>query len=211
MGGSWLKDVASQHKEWIKIVHEFGVYEDAEDIVQDAYLTLHKYSKPQHIIKNGKIVRGYMYMTLKSLVYRKHNINKRMLKVRLDNVDNLLQLPSKSDVEDHEAYHKICEMVDNVAGGWHWYDRMLWKIYSQSDLSMRKLAAETNISWVSIFNSLKKLKIELKDKLQEDYEDYKQQDWERINTEVKLKIKKDEDRQENQSLETIPKKPRSSF
>ena len=45
---------------------------------------------------------------------------------------------------------------------------------------MRKLAAETKISWVSIYNSLKHLKQDLRDKLQEDYLDYKNKDYDRI-------------------------------
>lgn len=182
MGGSWLKAVASQHQDWIKIVNEFGVFDEAEDVVQDAYISLYKYSNPDKIIKNGKIIRGYMFFTLKSLAYQRYNKNQRMQKVRLDDENNILQLPSIDSVEEHKAYHKICEMVDSVAGGWHWYDRKLWEIYSQSTISMRKLAAETRISWVSIFNTLKNVKIKLKDKLQEDYEDYKEGDWERIST-----------------------------
>jgi hypothetical protein len=56
----------------------------------------------------------------------------------------------------------------------------MWKLYSQTDMSIRKLAAETTISWVSIFNTLKNLKQDLKDKLQEDYIDLKNEDYERI-------------------------------
>jgi len=71
-------------------------------------------------------------------------------------------------------------LVDEVADTWGWYDRKLWKLYSQTDMSMRKLAAETNISWVSIYNSLKHLKEDLKDKLGEDFANFKNQDYDRI-------------------------------
>ena len=60
----------------------------------------------------------------------------------------------------------------------NWYDRKLWKLYSQTDMSIRKIAAETTISWVSIFNSLKNIKNKLKEALHEDYEDYKNKDYE---------------------------------
>ena len=71
-------------------------------------------------------------------------------------------------------------MEDEVAEEWHWYDKKMWKLYSQTDMSIRKLASETNISWVSIFNTLKNLKQEIKDKLEEDYIDYKNKDYDRI-------------------------------
>jgi hypothetical protein len=47
-------------------------------------------------------------------------------------------------------------------------------------MSIRKIAAETKISWVSIFNTLKNAKNILKEKLKEDYEDYKNEDYERL-------------------------------
>ena len=47
-------------------------------------------------------------------------------------------------------------------------------------MSIRKLASETKISWVSIFNTLKNLKLDIKNKISEDYEDFKQGDFERL-------------------------------
>ena len=47
-------------------------------------------------------------------------------------------------------------------------------------MSIRKIAEETNISWVSIFNTLKKCKQELKELFKEDYEDFKNNDYDRI-------------------------------
>lgn len=182
MGGSWLSIVASQHQEWIKIVNSFGVYDEAQDVVQESYLALYKYSDPDRIIKNGKVSRGYMYFTLKSLTFQLYNKKKKIKKISLDDQENIIQLPAHDNIEENEAFHKICLLVDEVVDDWHWYDKKLFKLYSQTDMSIRKLAAETKISWVSIFNTLKNLKLELKDKLQEDYEDFKQQDWERITT-----------------------------
>ena len=71
-------------------------------------------------------------------------------------------------------------MVDDIADGWNWYDRKLWKLYSQTDMSIRKLAKETKISWVSIFNTLKNLKEELRLKLGEDFEDYINNDYDKL-------------------------------
>jgi hypothetical protein len=47
-------------------------------------------------------------------------------------------------------------------------------------MSIRKLAKETGISWVSIFNTLKKCKIDLRENFSEDYDDYINGDYERI-------------------------------
>ena len=47
-------------------------------------------------------------------------------------------------------------------------------------MSIRKIASETNISWVSIFNSLKNIKNDLREDLKEDYEDWLNKDFERL-------------------------------
>lgn len=178
----WLELVARQHDDWIAIVRSFGEYNYCEDIVQEAYICLIKYATPEKIIKDNKVSRGYMFFTLRSLYYQYYNKKKKISKVRIDNDENYLQIPHEDNIEENEAFNKICELVDGVADDWNWYDRKLWKLYSQTDMSMRKLAAETKISWVSIYNSLKHLKQDLRNKLQEDYEDFKLKDYERITT-----------------------------
>lgn len=184
MGDSqeWLTKVAERHQEWVKIIHSFGEFTFAEDLVQECYIVLTKYATPEKIIKNGVVSRGYMYFTLRSLFYQFYNKKKRIDKVRIDDDDNYIQIPYTDDIEENEAFHSICLLVDDVAEDWHWYDRKLWKLYSQTNVSMRKLADETKISWVSIYNSLKHLKQDIREKLQEDYQDLKFQDYERITT-----------------------------
>ena len=176
----WLSIVAEQHDEWVKIINSFGEYNYAEDLVQESYLALVKYAKPEKIIKDGKAARGYMFFTLRSIFYQYYNKKKKINKISIDNLDYLIQLPDQTDYEEQEAFHKICLMVDDLSDSWHWYDKKLWKLYSQTDMSIRKLAAETKISWVSIFNTLKGLKQEVRNKIQEDFEDYKNQDYDKL-------------------------------
>lgn len=179
-GAKWLEVVAEQHDTWVGIVNGFGEYNYAEDIVQESYIALAKYADPNKIIKDGKVSRGYMFFTLRSLYYQYYNKKKKVEKIRIDDNQVFLQIPQVDGMEEQEAFHKICLLVDEVANEWTWYDKRMWKLYSQTDMSIRKLAAETTISWVSIFNTLKNLKQELRDKLQEDYIDLKNEDYERI-------------------------------
>lgn len=178
----WLELVARQHRDWVAIVHSFGEYRYAEDIVQEMYFVLIKYANEEKVIRNGKVSRGYIFFTLRSLFYQYYNKKKKVGFVRIDDEETHVQLPHQDNIEENQAFHKICELVDEVAEEWSWYDRKLWKLYSQTDMSMRKLAEETTISWVSIYNSLKHLKQDLRDKLEEDYIDFKNKDYERITT-----------------------------
>ena len=180
IGLDWLNIVASQHEDWIKIVNGFGEFNYAEDIVQEAYIRLIKYAKPYNIIKNNKVSRGYMFFTLRSLYFQYYHSKRKIQKISIDDEENFLQIADETNLEEHEAFNRVCTLIDEVAEDWTWFDRKLFKLYRDTDLSIRKIATETNISWVSIFNTLKNCKTDVQSKLGETYEDYKNEDYDRI-------------------------------
>jgi len=170
MDNSWLAKVAEHHNEWIKIIHSFGEYDYAQDLVQETYITLWKYASAEKIIDvNGNVRKGYVYFTLKSLYYQYYNKKKKITKVP---IDGCWELFDDSNVEEHKAYNDICMLIDDELENWHWYDRKLFKLYRDTDMSMRDIAGETNISLISIFHSIKNYKEILNTKFQKDYQDY---------------------------------------
>ena len=180
IGLDWLNIVAKQHNEWVDIVIGFGEYNYAEDIVHESYLRLIKYATPQNIIKDNKVSRGYMFFTLRSVYFQYYNSKRKITKISLDDPKWNIDIEAIETIEEQEAFHSVCILIDEVAEDWAWYDRKLFKLYRDTGLSIRKIAAETNISWVSIFNTLKNCKKEVRDKLNEDYLDYKNEDYERV-------------------------------
>jgi len=176
----WLAKVAERHKEWIAIVKSFGEYNYAEDIVQECYITLYKYTDEEKIIRGGVVSRGYMYFTLRSIYYQYYNSKKKINKVSIDDQAHPIQIPNDSQMDEQVAFHKICTMIDNHIESWRWYEKKLFTLYRDTDLSIRGIARETNISWVSIFNTLKHAKQDIRNKFQEDYIDYKNKDYDRI-------------------------------
>ena len=176
----WLGIVAKRHKEWINIVKSFGEYELAEDIVQEAYLTIYKYANEDKIIRNGIVSRGYMYFTLRSLYYQYYNSKRNITKLSIDDEEYTYQIEDHSEMDEQIAFNKICMLIDDHIYNWRWYEKKLFTLYRYSDLSIRGIANETNISWVSIFNTLKHAKNELKENFSEYWEDYKNQDYDRI-------------------------------
>ena len=176
----WLAKVAERHQEWVSIVKSFGEYDYAEDIVQEMYITIYKYADENKVIRNGIVSRGYIYFCCRSLYYQYYNSKRKITKVSLDDEEFTLQIPSDTQMDEQVAFHKICTMIDDHIDNWRWYEKKLFQIYRDTDLSIRGIAAETNISWVSIFNTLKHAKQELKEKFNEDYQDYKNKDYDRI-------------------------------
>ena len=170
MSNQWLAKVAQHHDEWVKVIHTFGEYDYAEDIVQESYIALYKYADADKLLDvNGEVRKGYMYFTLRSLFYQYYNKKKKVNKV---NFDDQWELFDDSNIEEHKAYNDICLLIDEEIKNWDWYDRKLFKLYRDTDLSMRDIAKETNISLISIFNSIKNYKIILKEKFEKDYQDY---------------------------------------
>jgi len=114
------------------------------------------------------------------LYYQYYNSKRKVNKVSIDDDEVTIQIPDDSQMDEQLAFHKICTMIDEHIEGWRWYEKKLFTLYRDTDLSIRAIAKETNISWVSIFNTLKHAKKEIKNKFKEDYEDYKNKDYDRI-------------------------------
>jgi len=171
----WLENVAKHHKEWIEIIHKFGEYDYAEDIVQESYIALIKYADASKLIDaSGKVRKGYMFFTLKSLFFQFYNKKMKITKVP---IDGCWELFDDSNVEEHKAYNDICMLIDDELENWGWYDKKLFKLYRDSDMSMRDIASETTISLISIFHSIKNYKQILKQKFQKEYDDYVNNDY----------------------------------
>lgn len=174
----WLELVAKDHKEYVKVVQNFGEYFYAEDIVQEAYLRIYKYCKPENIIQNGEVNKGFMYFVLRNLYLSYLKELEKNPKIPIDEI--IYSLYEEDETEKHEAYLRLLNKVSKELNNWEWYDKMLFEIYKNDNKSIRKISKETRISTKSIFQTLKNCKKRLKENLKEDYEDYKNEDYELI-------------------------------
>jgi len=86
-------------------------------------------------------------------------------------VDNSSSLPEKFNKE--KAQDILINNIHSEVDNWdRWYDQKLFKVYYETDISMRKLAKDSRISVTSIFNSCKNYKEILNSKFSEDFQDY---------------------------------------
>ena len=175
--------LSKYHKLWISMGLSMGIPSHlVEDFVQEMYLRLNKYVKtPDKIMYNENDVnKFYVYITIKNLYndYLKQRNKHKM--VRIDDievsyeiVEPTTELQLEAEVKKQKAEEKIIGMIQKEVGSWdRWYDQKLFKIYYETDISMRKLSKETNISVTSIFNSCKNYKQILTTKFSEDFQDY---------------------------------------
>ena len=139
----WLAKVAERHTEWINIIKGFGEYEYAEDLVQEAYIVLYKYANEEKVIKDNVVSRGYLYFTLRSLYFQFYKNKRKIKKVSLDNEEYSKEVEYIDSLDEEVAYNKICELIDDHIEDWRWYEKKLFTLYRDSDLSIRGIAKET--------------------------------------------------------------------
>ena len=90
--------------------------------------------------------------------------------VNIDDVKDSIDLeydPNESLEAEVDYYERQSELLEEVdATELHWYDAQLLKEYGTSDKSLRQLAKETGISTMSIFNTIKNARQQIKETAQ---------------------------------------------
>jgi len=175
--------LSKYHNLWVSMGLSMGIPQHlVEDIVQEMYLRLNKYVKnPEKIMYNETDVnKFYVYITIKNLYNDYLKERSRNQVVRLDDIEVTYEIVEptpegqlKAEVEKQKAEERLVDLIQQEVSSWdRWYDQKLFKVYYETDISMRKLSADTNISVTSIFNSCKNYKQILNTKLAEDFQDY---------------------------------------
>lgn len=173
-----MNKIVIHHKEWVKIVNSFGEYFFAEDIVQETYLMLLKWSNEEKLFTNGNLNKGYVWLALKNTFLMSLRNENKIQKVDIESIA-MLQQEQNNELK-HESYSRLLTILDQEVASWHWYDQKLFKLYKDSNLSMREISKETNISVTSIFNTIKNCKARINESVGETYEDYINEDYELI-------------------------------
>ena len=172
-----LEKLAENHKIWVRMVRGFGADRDlAQDIVQSMYLRLYKYveDKERIMYNDDEVNRFFVYVTLKNmyLTYMSSQNRYQWYEIREDDViDEDLKEFVFDEVMD-TAFDRLISKINDEMNTWHKYDRILSEKYLKSDYSLRDIATGSGISLTSIFNSMRENKRILKEKFQEDYEDF---------------------------------------
>jgi DNA-directed RNA polymerase specialized sigma24 family protein len=142
-----IDHLIDKHKHWITVVKRFGENTYAEDIVQEAYIK---------IIQSNKDVNfAYFYFTLRSLTMNLHN--KKVIKVEITkDIEYLLV-----DSQEENIVLELAQPFIDYIQTWEDYERMLFMVYVNKGVSMRKMARESGISFTSIYNTIRNCKLKL--------------------------------------------------
>lgn len=169
-----LNEISKRHDEFIQIVKTFGCNVDPNDVVQEMYIRLHNHLERY---PDKEINLFYCWTTLRNIFFDMYKTDTRYCD---KDIQDFHYLEEEEQTEEQQAYHLIQQKTIEVVNRLHYFDIKLFEIYSKEKTSIRKLSNETMIGQRTIFDSLKRTKEIIKEELQEDYEDYKNEDYELI-------------------------------
>ena len=154
-----FEKIYKDHNKWINTTLNFGcTKEEAEDIVGNMYVIIGTMLKKGLNISYGDEVNYYyIYLTLKTNFLQLKNRQTKEKKVSLDLV---LELAESDYVDFDEVNDVILDELDSV----HWYDKKVYELI-ENGYSITELANKTNISYHSLYNTYRKTKQKLKNKI----------------------------------------------
>ena len=146
----FLVALGKNHKEWVQIAKNLGAKDYAEDIVQESYLKIIKYADNKNVYSNGKYSKAYMYFTIRSVFINYIKLKNKVHKIQIEEFykdKDFNEIPEKDmhkftatdEIKKEEAFWRLCEKMDNELDKWHWYDKSIYELYRETDLSIRGL------------------------------------------------------------------------
>ena len=148
----------------------FGADRDsAQDLVQDMYLRMYKYvDNPERIMYNEDEVNTYfVFVVLRNLFITSQ---KSMSFDQLEDIDGELQ---EANYDMEEAHNNLLDEMWDEVESWHWYDTKLFKLYHNTDMTIKKISEETKISERSIWNTLDNGRKRIQENCKETYQAWK--------------------------------------
>ena len=148
----------------------FGADRDsAKDLVQDMYLRMYKYvENPERIMYNEDEVNTYfVFVVLRNLFI---SSQKSMSFEMLEEIDGEMEEPN---YDSENAYNRLLDELWDEVESWHWYDTKLFKLYHNTDMTIKKISEETKISERSIWNTLDNGRKRIQTNRKEAYEAWK--------------------------------------
>jgi hypothetical protein len=154
-----LEKIYDSHKKWINTTLKFGCTQDeAEDIVGNMYVIIGTMLKKGLNIAYGDDVNYYyIYLTLKTSFLQMKNKQTKEKKV---SIDLILDIEAGSYVDFDAANDVVLEELETI----HWYDKKVFELL-QGEYSITELSNKTNITYHSLYNTYRKTKQKLRDKI----------------------------------------------
>ena len=148
---------------------------EAEDLVQEMYLRMYKYvENPEKIMYNDKEVNTYfVFVVLRNLFFSSKKSLSSLMSLHIEELTELNGKVEEVNYEYEQAHKNLIDELWEEVETWHWYDTKLFKLYHNTDMTIKKISQETKISERSIWNTLDNGRKKIKQKQEKSYKIYK--------------------------------------
>lgn len=147
-----------------------GNSRDGDDALQELYVWLFEMDKE----KLDKIYEGggllwYCIRTLSLMLNSKNSRYYYKYNKYYEFIDGNLSVNNITDMSymTSTSTYKLLEEIDNIVDELYWYDKELFKLYYYQGNTLHGLAEQTGISRTSIFNTIKRVKNYIKQRIDE--------------------------------------------
>ena len=161
-----LQKIAEKHNDWLRIVKSFGCKNQyCEDIVQTMYLKVHTLINSGTDISYGDDINHfYIYRILRSLFIDLCRKEAKVTKVNLDYLERFVQ---EEEIKEYKDIEGKMKQLDNLLDKVYWYDRKVFDLISEG-MSIAELSKKSGISYYSLYNTYKNVKLLIKNNIQWD-------------------------------------------
>ena len=163
-----MEHLALYHNDFCEIANNLLYKKDkkvVQDIVQEMYIRLYEQVhegklETQQLIINNKPHFGIIKRTIKRIIQETANKENRIPKDENAVIKNIVE---EEEFKIEEFNNKVLDILN----GMYWFDRKLFTLYVKQFNSIRKLAKETRLGHVTVYNTIKRAKKNIKKKLYE--------------------------------------------
>ena len=161
-----IEEVYKNHRTWLyKVAYNFTQSDDgAKELLQELFLYLLEMPNIEKIRYKRSVNLLYLYKIIKTryLGSKAPKNSWKQLPEDWDNTDD------EYDYEADQEFETRLEIIDTALSDnsdIDWFDRQLFKVYHTEDHSLTSLSQATGISRSACYNSIRKLKRTIKNKI----------------------------------------------
>jgi len=174
-----IDSIALRHNEWRKMALYLGATaNNVDDIIQDFYIKIIEINATDGNLnritgENGKLHTMYVFKIIQSNVVNDFRAKKK------DIFDENYTDENEVDgieIELTDSYSELMAEIKKVIDGMREYDQMLLELYFVYGFSFREIEKRTSIPTRSVFNIVKNAKELIKQKTQNLYDKYSQEE-----------------------------------
>lgn len=164
----------NNHHQWLTAV-AYNKSKDkqlSQDLVQDLYVYLAEKQNPKVFFNDSfNLLYCYNFLSSRFINYIKRK-NKTTNIVNTEQLDKPIDTYNvQEDKRLEHAYDCIKKELDTLKSSRMWSSAKLYELYAFSDLTMEELSSEVGISKSTTFLNIKKIKLYLKDKIDNPFKD----------------------------------------